>query len=110
MNAPSRTFLDRASFMTKLGVPVVPLPPCKKFPPPKGWQDFATTDINTIRGWLVPNGQPAIASEDSNCACVAKLDGVWFFDIDNLKAVSEQIEKVTGHKVGSPGTELEFAL
>ena len=70
------TFVDRASSMVEHGVPVVPLPPRKKSPPPKGWQDFATTNIETIKGWLVANGQPAIATEDSNCACVATLDGV----------------------------------
>jgi hypothetical protein len=85
--------------MIDLGVPVVPLPSCKKSPPPKGWQDFATTDIEIIKGWLVANGQPAIAFEDSNCACVATPTGVWFLDIDNMKVVSEQIEKDTGHKL-----------
>jgi hypothetical protein len=99
MSASLLTFLDRASSMIEFGVPVVPLPPCKKFPPPKGWQDFATTDIETINGWLVPNGQPAIAFKDSNCACVATLDGVWFLDIDNMQIVSAQIEKETGHKL-----------
>jgi len=98
VSSPS-TFLDRASSMVELGVPVVPLPPCKKFPPPKSWQDFATTNIETINGWLVPNGQPAIAFKDSNCACVATLDGVWFLDIDNMQIVSAQIEKETGHKL-----------
>jgi hypothetical protein len=95
--ALSKTFLERASAMIEFGVPVVPLPPCQKFPPPKGWKDFATTDIETIKGWLVANGRPAIAFEDSNCACVATLAGVWFLDIDNMKAVSEQIERETGH-------------
>jgi hypothetical protein len=99
MSTSFLTFLDRASAMIELGVPVVPLPPSKKSPPPKGWRDFATTDIETIKGWLISNGQPAIAFEDSNCACVATLTGVWFLDIDNMKAVSKQIEKDTGHKL-----------
>jgi hypothetical protein len=99
MSTSLLTFFDRASSMIEFGVPVVPLPPCKKSPPPKGWQDFATTDIETIKGWLVSNGQPALAFQDSNCACVATLAGVWFLDIDNMKIVSEQIEKDTGHKL-----------
>src|ERR1035437_9469904 len=99
MSASFLTFLDRASSMAELGIPVVPLLPCEKFPPPKGWQDFATTNIETIKGWLISNGQPAIASEDSNCACVATLTGFWFLDIDNMKVVSEQVEKETGHKL-----------
>ena len=99
MSASFSTFLDRASSMIEYGVPVAPLPPCKKFPPPKGWQGFATTNIETIKGWLVPNGQPAIAAEDSNCASVATLDGFWFLDIDNMQAVSDRIKREADHKL-----------
>lgn len=99
MSASFTTFTDRASTMTEYGIPVVPLPPRQKFPPPKGFPDLATTDMDIISGWLVPNGQPALANEDSNCACVAKSDGFWFHDIDNLKAVFDLIEKDTGHKL-----------
>ena len=99
MSASFLTFLDRASSMIELGIPIVPLPPCKKFPPPKGWQNIATTDIEIIKGWLIANGGPAIAFEDSNCACVAMPDGFCFFEIDKMKVVSEQIQKDTGHKL-----------
>lgn len=90
-------FLERASTMVEYGVPVVPLPAAKKFPPPEGWRDFATTDMDIIKGWLMPNGKPAIATKNSNCACVAKRDGFWFFDIDAMRIVSALIEKETGH-------------
>ena len=93
------TFLDRASSMAKLGVPVVPLPPCKKDPPPKDWTTLATTNLETIQDWLAPNGKPALAFADSNCACVATPLGFWFFDIDRMQTVSAQIETETGHKL-----------
>src|SRR5579863_3935255 len=93
------TFLDRASSMAELGIPVVPLPSSKKFPPPYGFRDLATTDLEIIKGWLTSNGKPAIAFEDSNCACVATLTGFWFFDIDNMQIVAAQIEAETGHKL-----------
>ena len=79
----AETFVDRATAMIEYGVPVVPLPARKKSPPPEGWTDLATTDIGRVHDWLKPNGRPALAFEDSNCACVAKPEGVWFFDIDN---------------------------
>ena len=96
---PILNFLARASTMVERGIPIVPLPAAKKDPPPKGFPTLATTDIVIIKGWLVPNGKPAIASKDSNCACVAKPDGFWFFDIDNMPAVSTEVEKGTGHKL-----------
>src|ERR1017187_3134073 len=99
MNTSFLTFLDRASTMAELGVPVVPLPAAHKDPPPKGFPTLATTDMAVINGWLVPNGKPAIATLDSNCACVAKPDGFWFLDIDNMQVVSAQIESETGHKL-----------
>jgi Bifunctional DNA primase/polymerase, N-terminal/Primase C terminal 1 (PriCT-1) len=99
MSTSFLTFLDRASIMIERGIPIVPLPAAKKDPPPKGFPTLATTDIGIIKGWLVPNGKPAVAFEDSNCACVAKPDGFWFFDIDDVRVVSAQIEKGTGHKL-----------
>jgi hypothetical protein len=93
------SFLDRASSMVERGVPVVPLPAAQKDPPPKGFTTLATTDMNIIKEWLVPNGKPAIATADSNVACVAKPEGFWFFDIDNMQTVSAEIEAATGHKI-----------
>jgi hypothetical protein len=95
----TETFLDRARTMIGLSVPIVPLPPREKAPPPRGWTELATTDLREIYTWLEPNDKAAIASVDSNCACVAKPDGVWFLDIDNLGVVSKQIAEETTHNL-----------
>jgi Bifunctional DNA primase/polymerase, N-terminal len=97
--AATETFLDRARTMIGLGVPIVPLPPRKKSPPPRGWTELATTDVHEIYAWVEPNEKVPIVSVDSNCGCVAKPDGVWFLDIDNLAMVSEQIKEETGHNL-----------
>lgn len=90
-------FLERARRMIGYGVPVVSLPPRKKFPPPTGWQQIATADWTVIQKWITQS--PMLAFENSNCASVATLNGVWFLDIDDMTTVATLLEKDTGHSL-----------
>lgn len=73
--------------MAKRGVAVTPTYPGLRFPAKDGWNGTtdwyaATTDLVSIEAW---------ANEDPNfnCCCVAKSDGVYMLDIDDLAAAPE---------------------
>jgi hypothetical protein len=70
--------------MAKRGVHVVPTYPGLRHPALLDWQDLATTDLDTISKWG-NNGYP-----DYNCCCVAKSDGVYMLDIDDLAAAQKR--------------------
>jgi hypothetical protein len=84
------SFKDLALPMAMDGVPVIRLQPRSKIPMDKAWQNLATTDVDKILAWdkETPN---------ANCGCVAKPDGVLFFETDE-PGVIEQYEKDTGDK------------
>lgn len=84
-------FLDRALPMIQRNIPVIRLQPKSKIPMNKAWQEIATTDEATIREW-------AKETPNANCACVAKHDGVLFFETDE-PGVIERFEKETGEKL-----------
>jgi hypothetical protein len=56
----------------------------------KAWQSLATTDVDKILAW-------DSETPGANCACVAKSDGVLFFETDEA-GVIERYEKETGNK------------
>lgn len=84
------SFKDIALPMAMKGVPVVRLQPKSKIPMDKAWQDLATTDVDKILAWDKE-------TPGANCACVAKPDGVLFFETDE-PGVIERYEKETGEK------------
>jgi Bifunctional DNA primase/polymerase, N-terminal len=82
------SFKDLALPMAALGVPVIRLQPKSKIPMDKAWQTLATTDVSKILAWDAE-------TPSANCACVAKPDGVLFFETDE-PGVIERYEKETG--------------
>jgi len=82
------SFKSLALPMALMKVPVVRLQPKSKIPLDKAWQTLATTDVNKILAW---NSE----TPNANCACVAKPDGVLFFETDE-PGVIERYEKETG--------------
>ncbi len=101
------TFKARALPMIEMGVPVIRLKSGMKEPRDNAWPTLATTNADTILSW---NEQ----SPNSNCGCVAKDDGVLFFETDE-PGVIERYEKETGESFktftvqSSPG-KLHFYL
>ncbi len=85
-------FADRASILVKLGIPVAPVQPREKACKLPGWEQKATTDVETIRQWGQEN-------PDFNTAAVARaeLGGFCFFEVDAANFHLE-MEKQTGHK------------
>lgn len=84
------SFKDLALPMALLNVPVIRLLPKLKIPIDKSWQILATTDVGKILAWDAE-------TPTANCACVAKSDGVLFFETDE-PGVIERYEKETGEK------------
>jgi hypothetical protein len=84
------TFKDLALPMAMMGVPVARLQPKSKIPMDKSWTTLATTDVDKILAW-------DSETPGANCACVAKDDGVLFFETDE-PGVIERYEKETGEK------------
>jgi Bifunctional DNA primase/polymerase, N-terminal len=82
------SFKDRALPMAMLGVPVIRIQPKSKIPMDKAWQTLATTDVDKILAW-------DSETPGANCACVATLDGVCFFETDE-DGVIDRFEKETG--------------
>ncbi len=82
------SFKDLALPMAMMNVPVIRLQPRSKVPMDKAWQTKATTNVDTILLWdsETPN---------ANCGCVAKDDGVLFFESDE-PGVIERYERETG--------------
>ena len=76
--------------VARRGVPVISARPKSKLPFDSGWQNIATTDEAQIRKW-------AAERPGCNFACVAKPDGVCFFETDE-DGVVERYEKETGLK------------
>jgi len=85
------TFKDIALPIAARNIPVIRLQPKSKIPMDKAWQNQATTDVDKILAWdkETPN---------ANCACVAKPDGVLFFETDE-SGVIERYEQETGEKL-----------
>ncbi len=81
-------FKDIALPLAMKGIPVVRLQPKSKIPMEKAWQTLATTDVDKILAWDKE-------TPGANCACVAKDDGVLFFETDE-PGVIERFEKETG--------------
>jgi hypothetical protein len=88
---PFGTFADHALPLAALGIPVMPLKTGEKAAFLPGWQEEATARLDKIEEW---NRQYA----DCNVGCVAKPNGCWFLDIDDL-AVKGTIERDTGHRL-----------
>ena len=82
------SFLATATGMAQRGVAVTPTYPGLRHPAKDGWNGkdgwyAATTDLNTIEAW---------AKEDPNfnCCCIAKHDGIFMLDIDDLAAAQKR--------------------
>jgi Bifunctional DNA primase/polymerase, N-terminal/Protein of unknown function (DUF3987) len=84
------SFKELAIPMAALHVPVIRLQPKSKIPMDTAWQTLATTDVSKILAWDAE-------TPNANCACVAKSDGVLFFETDE-PGVIERYEKETGEK------------
>jgi Bifunctional DNA primase/polymerase, N-terminal len=82
------SFKDLALPMASMGVPVIRIKPKSKIPIDNSWQMLATTDVSKILAW---NAE----TPNANCACVAKSEGVLFFETDE-QGVIERYEKETG--------------
>jgi|HubBroStandDraft_2_1064218.scaffolds.fasta_scaffold03671_5 hypothetical protein len=85
------SFKEIALPLAAMSVPVIRLQSRSKVPMEKSWPSLATTDVSKILAWdsETPN---------ANCACVAKPDGVLFFETDE-PLVIERYEKETGEKL-----------
>jgi hypothetical protein len=86
--APLPRFEAIATRMVKMNVPVVRLQARSKIPMDLKWQNLATTDPLIIQTW-------SLDTPNANAACVAKDDGVLFFETDE-PGVIERYEKETG--------------
>ena len=82
------TFKDLALPMAAMNVPVIRLQPKSKIPMDRAWQNLATTNIDTILAW-------DSETPGANCACVAKSDGVLFFETDEPGVIG-RYEQETG--------------
>ena len=69
--------LDAALAAAEAGLKVFPLPPLSKAPPPKGWQELATTDPVAIQEFfrLSPRSNYGIRTGSVNDLIVIDLDG-----------------------------------
>jgi hypothetical protein len=89
VETPERiTFKSIALPMAAMGVPVIRLQPRSKIPMDKKWQDLATTDVDTILAW-------DSETPGAGAACVAKSDGVLFFETDEPNVIG-RYEQETG--------------
>jgi hypothetical protein len=70
------TFLQRAKFTAKYGIPIVPALPGFKFSTIKGWPKLATTDMAQLEQWNEEN-------PDFNAISVPKYGQVLILDIDD---------------------------
>jgi len=84
-------FKDIAMPLVSRSVPVIPLRPKTKIAFLSNWQDIATTDSKKVEEW--DEEYP-----DSNAACVAKPDGVWFLEIDR-NGFAAHIEAMNGKRI-----------
>jgi hypothetical protein len=82
------TFKDLALPLIAKNIPIIRLQPKSKIPLDKSWQVLATTDVAKILAWDAE-------TPNANCACVAKPDGVLFFETDE-PGVIERYERETG--------------
>jgi Bifunctional DNA primase/polymerase, N-terminal len=82
------SFKNLALPMASMGVPIIRIQPKSKIPIDTAWQTLATTDVSKILAWDAE-------TPNANCACVAKSDGVLFFETDE-QGVIERYEKETG--------------
>lgn len=84
------TFLEIASPLAKMGIPVTPLLPLTKDAFLPGFQKSATTDLQQIKEWAATYPQ-------HNAGCVARAEegGVWFFEVDSPEVIP-RLEKQTG--------------
>jgi len=83
-------FIDIATPLAKMGIPIIPVEPYEKRCLLPEWQKKATTDLAQIEAW----------NEDNplyNVGCVGKPEGVVMLDCD-LKGLKKRIEEETGHK------------
>src|SRR5208282_2867423 len=76
--------------MAAMKIPVIRIQPKSKVPLDRAWQNLATTDIDKILAW-------DSETPGANCACVAKNDGVLFFETDEPGVIA-RYEKETGDK------------
>lgn len=95
-STPSDLRLETALRMAALGIPLIRLKPHTKLPLDNGWQNRATTDADTIRGWFSKD-------PNTNYACVAKANEFVFFETDQ-PGVIERYEAETGNKMPSTFT------
>jgi putative DNA primase/helicase len=84
------TFLEIATPLIQLGIPVIPVQPNEKRCLLPEWQMKATTDIEQVKLWQTENPH-------YNVGCVGKPDGFVMLDCD-VVGLREQIEKETGQK------------
>ena len=85
------SFKDIALPLAAKGVPVIRLQSKSKIPMEQAWQTLATTDVDKILAWDKE-------TPGANCACVAKPEGVLFFETDE-PGVVERFEKEAGEKL-----------
>lgn len=84
-------FVERASIVTKYGIPVMPLKPRSKDAFLSDWPNLATVDPSQIAKWGEQN--PAF-----NGGSVCRAGAFFVFEIDSPN-LPEQIEKKTGHSL-----------
>jgi len=85
------SFKDLALPLAMRGIRVARLHPRSKIPMEKNFQNLATTDVDKILAW-------DSETPGANCACIAKPDGVCFFESD-VPGTMERYEKETGTSV-----------
>lgn len=92
------TFLDIATPLAKMGVPMTPVRPGTKRAFLPDFPATATTDLTQIEEWNR-------LYSDHNAACVARAEdgGVWFWEVDSAD-VMPRIQKDTGHDVSEINT------
>src|ERR1035437_8726100 len=76
------SFKQRAEYMTRRGVKVVPALPGEKRSHLKRWPQLATTSLEQIEQWDKEN-------PDFNCVSVPKPDSIWIADIDDLDVLEK---------------------
>src|SRR5437868_13608325 len=77
---PDSTFLKIAMNMIRRGVAVVPTYPGLRYPALNNWPALATIHPGVVELWAT--GEYSAF----NCCSVAKFNGVFMLDIDNLAA------------------------
>ena len=83
-------FIDIATPLAKMGIPVIPVEPYEKRCLLPEWQKKATTDLQQIERWNTDNPR-------YNVGCVGKPNGVVILDCD-VKGLKKQIEEETRQK------------